>query len=377
MEDGTDPKTAGAAAARASAGALRRFERSIRRRIELTQRFRRAVTSLPAVLQITVAATAAYAIAHLALGHAIPVVAVTVSITALGFARDARPRRVLETVVGILVGITLSAALVTAFGTGVWQLAFVLAATLVVARFFSPSAAFAVAAGVQSMLVVLLPAPTGGVFVRSLDGLIGGVLALVVTALVPRDPRGAARRDARRLVSTMGEALGGLVVSLETADEPAADLALTRLRRTQQLIDDWTQSLDTAVSVARISPFLRRHLPELLGQETLLAGLDLAARHLRVIARRVDFLVRDGLPRPVLAGLVGEIAEGIRSLTTDPASANEALSSVAHRLQPGHLPGEVGVPESVVIVLLRPLVVDLLMASGATASAARANLPEI
>ena len=80
---------------RSSDGRVRRLERSLRRRIELTQRARRVGASVPAALQITIAATASYLLASSVLGHAIPVVAVTVTITALGFARDARPRRVI------------------------------------------------------------------------------------------------------------------------------------------------------------------------------------------------------------------------------------------------------------------------------------------
>jgi len=45
---------------------------------------------------------------------------------------------------------------------------------------------------------------------------------------------------------------------------------LQRLRSTQPIIDQWRASLDSAVSISRISPFLRRHGPELdwLGTRT-------------------------------------------------------------------------------------------------------------
>ncbi|MFP7762077.1 FUSC family protein [Marisediminicola sp. LYQ134] len=357
--------------------AMRRFERSIRRRIELTQRARRLTASIPAVLQITVAATAAYAVARFLLGHELPIVAVTVTITALGFTRDARPRRVLETIVGILVGITLSEAIVVLTGSGIWQLALVLATTLLVARFFSPSASFAIAAAVQSMLVVVLPAPDGGVFVRSVDGLVGGVLALLVTALIPRDPRRAAQRDSRRLFATIDESLQTVVTALERGDEPAADLALTRLRRTQELVDAWSESLESAIGIATISPFLRRHLPELSRHSRQLAGLDLATRHLRIITRRVDFLVRDGAPRPQLAELMNEVREGIRLLESDPEASRVVLTAVGERLSPGSELPDSEMTEAVIVLLLRPLVVDVLVASGLSSAEARECLPDV
>jgi len=373
---GSVPCAADMMASRSADGAMRRLERSLRRRIELTQRLRRVRNSIPAAVQIMIAATGSYLIARFLLGHDYPVVAVTVTITALGFARDASPRRVLDIVVGILIGISLSELMLFLVGSGTWQLALVLVMTLLVARFISPSAAFSVAAGVQSMLVMVLPPPEGGVFVRSIDGVVAGVVALLVTALIPRDPRRAADRDAKKLFATLDEALGTLVVALETADEPAADLALTRLRRTQQIIDEWTTSLDSAIGIAKISPFLRRHLPELRAQWRLLGCLDLASRHLRIITRRADFLVRDGRKRPELATLITDMRAGIRLLRTDQDQAREHLTEVARRLSPeAVLPGS-ELTESVLVLLIRPLIVDLLTATGMDASDAREALPE-
>jgi len=370
------PCAADVAGSRSADGAMRRLERSLRRRIELTQRLRRVRDSIPAAVQITIAATASYLIAHFVLGHDYPIVAVTVTISALGFARDASPRRVLDIIVGILIGISLSELMLMLVGSGIWQLALVLVMTLLVSRFISPSAAFAVAAGVQSMLVMVLPPPEGGVFVRSIDGVVAGIVALLVTALIPRDPRRAADRDATRLFATLDEALGTLVVALETADEPAADLALTRLRRTQLIIDEWTTSLDSAIGIAKISPFLRRHLPELRAQWRLLGCLDLASRHLRIIARRADFLVRDGRERPELATLITDVRAGIRLLRTDQDQAREHLTEVARRLSPeAVLPGS-ELTESVLVLLIRPLIVDLLTATGLPAGDARKALPE-
>ena len=69
--------------------------------------YRRAIESLAPILQIVLGATAGYSIAFYGLGHALPLLAVTVTITALGFSRDARPRRVLETALGMITGIAL------------------------------------------------------------------------------------------------------------------------------------------------------------------------------------------------------------------------------------------------------------------------------
>lgn len=354
----------------------------MRRRLDLRIAATRVWNSVPAMLQIVVAVVVSYAFSHYVLGHGTPLLSITVVIASLGFGRDARPRQVFDTVVGILVGILFSEVLFTLLGGGVWQIALILFLTFVVARFASPSAAFAAAAGLQSMLVILLPAPDG-VLTRSVDGLVGGVVALLVTALVPRDPRAIARRDAGRLLSTLAESFEALLDGLRGGDEPAAALAVERLRRTQPLLDDWSASLDSALSISRISPFLRRHLGALRHQARVLQGLDLAARHLRVIDRRVSFLLRDGVARPELAELFAELADGIAELgasidaparTADAAARFEAL---ARRLAPATIVPGAPVTETIIVLLTRPLVIDLLIASGRTGDEARALLPEV
>lgn len=358
-----------------------RLERQLNRRLDARAAVDRVRESLPAIVQIVVAATVAYFISHDLLGHSSPAIAVTVTISILGFARDARPRRVIDSTVGITLGIVLSEVALLVIGAGWWQLVIVLAITLLVSRFVSASAPFAIAAAVQSMLVLLMPAPEGGVFLRSIDALVAGAVALAVTALIPRDPRRIAERDARRMVSAMLESLDSLVTALREAHEPAASLALERLRRTQKHLDAWGESQESAIAIARISPFLRRHLPTLRHQAQVLSGLDLASRHLRVIARRISFLVRDGVHRPVLADLFERIHGGIELLGQSLREPERALDARAQfvaimpLLDPAvTLPGA-AVNSSILVHLLRPLVVDLLVATGMPAAEARALLP--
>lgn len=343
----------------------------------------RVIESLVPALQIVIAASAAYAFARYGLDHPVPLIAVTVTISTLGFARDARPIRVLETAIGIVIGIALSEALLLTVGQGVWQLALVLLVTLVVARALSPSNAFAVAAGVQAILVMLLPAPPGGPFVRSIDGIVGGIVALLVTALVPRDSRRFTRRDARALFASLTDALGSLVVALDKADQPAAEHALERLRSTQPIIDNWAASVDSGVAIARISPFLYRRRPDLQAQARVLRGMDLATRNLRVIARRIDFLVRDDVPRPVIGSIMASLTTSVELLgqsLDDPLLADTVrvgLVAVAERLRPDTVVKGAPVTDSVVILMMRPLLVDLLMAADFPAEKARALLPEV
>ncbi len=385
MAEPTDSGSTAAASTGASSTAaqLRRLERRVRRRLDARMAGRRVLHSFPAIGQILVAVAAAYSIAHWGLGHAVPILAVTLTINALGFSRDARPRRVAESVLGILLGVALSDGLSLLIGRGLWQLIVVLLVVFVVGRAVSSNPAFAVAAAVPSALVLLLPVPAGGPFGRTFDAMVGGAVALAVTALIPRDPTRAARRDGRVLFSVLSESMGSIVDSLTDADEAAGELALTRLRRTQPLIDDWDASLDTALSVSRISPFLRRQLPELRRNARVQRSADLAARHLRTLARRVEFLVRDGVTRPALAGLVGEVATALTLLGRElddlllTGQARSLLSDLARRLDPAVVIPDAGVADAAIVLMLRPLVIDLLIGAGLEPDAARALLPSL
>ena len=345
--------------------------------------FTRVVESLAPAIQITLGALLAYAVAHYGLQHVTPLLAVTVCITSLGFSRDARPRRILQTAIGMVVGIAISELSIIYFDSGVLQIGLVLIIVLLAARFISTSSAFAVTAAIQAMLVQILPAPEGGVFLRTTDGLIGGAMALIVTALIPRDPRGIARTDANKLFDFFIETLQDLRLASRDSDKALSNQALKNARATQPLIDNWRMSLDSALSISRISPFLMKHKPELKRQRLLMRAMDLATRNLRVIVRRVNFLLKDDVARPYLADLFEQLAEAVTNLReglADPEDlelARTQLLEIIRQLDPKKYGIADQLREASVLLLLRPLLVDLLCASGMTEDAARAELPEV
>ena len=349
----------------------------------LRESTRRVIESIAPALQITIGAVLAYSLAHYGLDHATPILALTVCITSLGFSRDARPRRIVQTAIGMVVGIAISDIALSLFGTGLVQIALVLLVVLLAARFISGSSAFALTAGIQAMLVQVLPVPDGGVFVRTIDGLIGGLLAIIVTALIPRDPRGLARTDANKLFDFFIESLDSLRLALRDVNIQVADAALKKVRRSQPLIDNWRMSLDSAVAISRISPFLNKYRDELKGQVRLMRGMDLATRNLRVVIRRVDFLLKDGIARAYLADLCDQLHDAVslmREGLSDPEAlenAQQELVEIVRQLDPKRFGIADQIREASVLLLLRPLVVDLLCATGMSEDEARAELPEV
>jgi uncharacterized membrane protein YgaE (UPF0421/DUF939 family) len=344
---------------------------------------RRTVESVPAAAQLAIAATVSYSIAHFVVGHRMPFLAITVCLSSLGFVRDARPKRVVETALGLSIGVALAEGMLLLAGRGVWQILLALFATLLIARLLNASPAVSVAATAQSAIVLLIQLPAGGSWARSVDGFIGGAVALLATALVPRDPRRAAMRDAERVFDGLRRGFDDTARALRTGERATATAALAGLRDLQPAILDWTTTLDSAVAIARVSPFLRPRLPQLLAQRRLHDGVELAVRSMRTIARRAEALTADGTARPELAELiqaVGSVTALLGRSVRDPAAllpARQDLLLIARRLDPRMISPEASVTASMVTVLVRPVVVDLAIAAGVPADAIRAELPSL
>lgn len=334
-----------------------------------------------AIVQIVVAATGAYAFAHVVLGHPAPLLAATVTVSSLGLVRDARPRRVLETVIGMLIGILVAEVLLLVAGAGWWQLGLALAMTLVVARFLSDQPSFAIAAGIQSIIVVVIPA--NAPMLRLVDGVIGGAAALLVTALIPRNPRRVELRDARAVFAAFDGAVGTIVQGLRRGDRLRTARGLEKARALHTVIEDWRTSLESGQAIVRIAPLLRRHRFELQRHRRVLDALDLASRNLRVVARRAAYFADDGVARPVAADVLAEIgrgaariSDGLDDIAVEP-EARATLTAVAAHLDPEELLPGGSFGDHNLIAAMRPLIVDLLTAAGTPPEDARASVPRI
>lgn len=324
-----------------------------------------------------------YFIARYLVGHQVPLLAVTVAISSLGFTRDTRPQRVLSVSSAMVLGIAISEALLLSLGSGVLQLGFALLLALLVARFVSKNHSFALVVATQTVLVQLLQAPADGVFSRSIDGLLGGLIALAFTALVPKNPVKLVRKDAKALFAVFNSTLADLQSVLQKPDIVRADLALEKIRNTQPLIDAWREGLDSALAISKISPAYRWAGQELLEQQRVWNGMDHATRNLRVVTRRADFLIRDGKSRPELAKLftlVQKAVELVERSTSDFSAAQTArkfLKKNSALLSPARLKTQLTISEIALLMQIRPLWVDLCLAAGMDAKEARGLLPDV
>lgn len=345
------------------------------------------------VLLASIAAGAAFAAARYGLGHQYPFFAPVAAWIALGFSADRNLRRVAEMAIGVAVGVLAGDLLVHQIGTGPVQVAVVLAAAVLVARFLDRGDLLAVQAGVQAMIVVVLPASgTSGPLERWLDALVGGVMALVVAALSPQDPRRRVRAVAEEAMTEIADVLATLAEGLRTRDPAAVRRALLRGRASQPVLDTWRSAAVSARQTARLSPAFRRHRDELAAQVASATLADRAMRNARVLARRAESVVGRAAAddaNPVadlldpLADAVDLVRRGAQevglALSTGAGTetARRTLADAAARTDPWQLVPGGDLHAQGLVLLLRSLVVDLAETAGVDPEAARATLPEI
>ncbi|HLP23121.1 MAG TPA: FUSC family protein [Microbacteriaceae bacterium] len=340
--------------------------------------------SLPAIAQMVIASVSAYLLASTLLPESTPLIAAIIPLSSLGFLGDARPIRVLETASAMTIGIILAEVLAATAGQSVWTFTLALVLTLLLARFMSAKAAFAIAAAVQCSLVMLSPLPPAGQWVRILDALIGGAIAVLATALVPRAPWRTVTRLGRRLLDAHVAVHSQLARALREADPEQSANALAHARALTELVSDWRDASQSGRAIATVSPWFWRKRDEFDRIVGMVDAIDLTTRGLRVIARRVDYLVGLGEPHPELAELLERIGRAtdllgasITDLTERPTARHE-LSEIAKWLSPETVfAGEASAAENNVLQAARPLLTDSLVATGLSVEDARARLAVI
>jgi hypothetical protein len=192
-----------------------------------------------------------------------------------------------------------------------------------------------------------------------------------VAAVLPSDPVGPVRREARALLDELAAVLARTADALRERDAEAASAALARARASQPLIDELRGALRGGHEVTRVSPLLRRRRRELARFAELAERADYAMRNARVLVRRTYTALSDDEPAaPELADVLNELATAVRALTAqlgrdgDRKLAREAPVDVVRHVRA--LTGEFtpGPSEVVIVAQARSIALDLLQATG-------------
>ena len=134
-------------------------------------------------------------------------------------------------VVGIALGVGIADALFVLMGGGTLQIAAIVVAAMVAAVALGGSAVLVSEAGVSALLVVTVQPPGSGLSgARFLDSLLGGLIALAITSLVPTNPVLTARRAAAPLLAQIAATLDDVALVLDRGDQDLAERTLARVR---------------------------------------------------------------------------------------------------------------------------------------------------
>lgn len=333
-------------------------------------------------LQIVVSGIGAYLFAEKVLGHTEPIFAATAAIVSLGYITGAtHARRILEVSFGVTLGILMGDMMMLALGRGIWQAGLVMFLSIMLARFLDNGIIFTIQMGLQSCLVVLLPPNVDGPFARSLDGIVGGLCAFLLMFLFPKDPRLTPRKDAQKMMGAFAQVFRDASVAMEHYDSTEAWHALSSARRLQPLYDTCEKDIITAKGLAQLAWTGRSYKGELERYSRILHKIDYAIRNTRVLNRRLASTVANV---QISQEAITSIAEALRGMGDAIALLGEGMSSseaeerkasmvrarrnlarLAGGLEP-HLMGVRSLEAEALVLMMRPLVVDLLEASGLT-----------
>lgn len=192
----------------------------------------------PAALA-SLAAALAWLVAHRLLGHPQPFFAPIAAAISLSTSPIGRSRRIVQLVIGVLLGIGIGDALGAVLGTGTAALGVIVFVTMIASlasgiSFFSEGMMFANQAAASAILVVALHHHgTGGE--RAIDAIVGGAVAFVIgVVLFPADPLALLRDAERSVLRTLAATLrrvAALISGADTVDDGWALRAGSEIHR--------------------------------------------------------------------------------------------------------------------------------------------------
>ena len=332
---------------------------------------RRLRVSVWPITQSAAAASLAYFLARVVLGHESPFFAPIAAVISLGITLGSRPRRAIEIVFGVAVGLMVADLLVLVIGTGTLQIAVVVLLAMAAAVFFAGGTILVNQAAVSAILVVVLQ-PPDAVFSpnRFLDALMGGAVALLVSYLFPANPERLVERAAAPVLEELSALLVEIAAVLKSGDPERGQRVLLRAREMDDRVRDLNEALEAGYETARLSPTRRRSLRHLDLYASAGSRIELAVINTRVLARGAANATRRGddipdkLPEAVLdlSRSVGALGAFLDESDGPGEARRHALDAARRATEVLEKRHELAI--SVLVGQVRSAAVDLLRSTG-------------
>ena len=352
-------------------------------------RLKRVRKRLLPIMQIGLAAGLAYFLARDVAGHPRPFFAPISVVIIIGMTGGDRVSKSVDMALGCILGVLVGDLIFYRLGEGGWQIAVIVAGSLLIASFLSSSILVNNQAAIGAILIATIMPPGAEVtgIDRTVDAIIGCLVALATIALIPQAPMQSARAEVSKVLGIMSSVLDDVSDGLRDNDSASIDEALDLLRGSQTGIDDLAAAIKAGQETSRVSPFLwgtRRYINSLA---RVIPPVDNAVRTTRVLARRAGVLADDNdsaTPAQIqlldtLSQVCLELSEvydvnsRVAQATVIPQCVNE-LRQAAQEAGMDVIPDNGVLSAYAILAQTRSLIVDLLMVCGMSHESALAAL---
>lgn len=202
----------------------------------------------PSLVLAAAAAGVAFLLAGLLVGPPNAVFAPVAAVVATGLSAGQRVRRAAEISAGVVLGILAADLLTRALGVGPLQLAVAVLLAMTAAVALRSSGLLANQAAVAAVVVVaLVPHLDAGPWVRLADALVGGVVAVVLNAVVGPDPYRLARTVTDRVLARYAGIVRRLAHAVRAGSLTEAEAALEDMTG----LDGARAEIDEALTATR------------------------------------------------------------------------------------------------------------------------------
>lgn len=367
---------------------------STRERLQLVDksvqaRVKRVRKRLLPIMQIGLASGFAYFLAHDLAGHPRPFFAPISVVIIIGMTGGDRVSKSVDMALGCILGVLVGDLIFYRLGDGGWQIAVIVAGSLLIASFFSSSVLVNNQAAIGAILIATIMPPGAEVtgIDRTIDAIIGCVVAMATIALIPQAPMQSARAEVSKVLGIMSSVLDDVADGMRDHNPDVIDEALELIRGTQTGIDDLAAAIKAGQETSLVSPFLwgtRRYINSLA---RVIPPVDNAVRTSRVLARRARVLADDNdsaTPAQIelldsLSQVCLELSE-VYDVNSRVAQATVIPQCVNELRAAGQKAGMDLIPENgvlsayAILAQTRSLIVDLLMVCGMSHESALAAL---
>jgi uncharacterized membrane protein YgaE (UPF0421/DUF939 family) len=277
----------------------------------------RVRTSFWPAAQAALAAALAWLVAHRALGHTQPFFAPIAAAIALSTTHLNRSPRIVQMLIGVLLGIGVAEVLSALIGTSTIALGLIVLVTMLVAvllgaGFVGKGTMFVNQSVASAILVLTLPGHAVGAE-RALDALVGGVVAFVVGVIMfPADPLSWLKQAERAVLRSLASATEQVADLLRTGRGPQPGWALAIGHEIHEQLSMLAQARMTARANARIAPRRWRLRPIIEAEDQRIARLNSLADATLSLVRAVSVAIVAGesvaLPLQAQIALLSAVA---------------------------------------------------------------------